>query len=225
MSGILPISVRDLLRRVEAPRVEFKKDWNLGPTARQVLKTICAFANDYQNVNGGYVVLGVEAAEGVASLPPPGLDPKRLETVQRQILDQCQTITPAYQPTLSPEIVDGRHVLVIWVRPSPNRPHSIPASKDGRHRYFVRLGAQTRIAKGQVLQQLLQSTAAVPFDDDKAVGFTVEDLNATLLREFLRETGREDLLAEPDQLEIYRALGLVSKLNGREVPRNVALLF
>ena len=58
MSAILPINVDELLhgRSIESVRVEFKASWNPDTTGVQVLKTICAFANDYQNLNGGYIV-------------------------------------------------------------------------------------------------------------------------------------------------------------------------
>lgn len=61
VSSILPINLDDLLRcrGVESARVEFKSGWNPQTTGYQALKTICAFANDYHNLNGGYVVLGV----------------------------------------------------------------------------------------------------------------------------------------------------------------------
>ena len=64
MSAILPINLDDLLhcRGVESERVEFKASWDPETTGLQVLRTICAFANDYHNLNGGYMVIGV--AEG-----------------------------------------------------------------------------------------------------------------------------------------------------------------
>jgi ATP-dependent DNA helicase RecG len=73
-------------------------------------------------------------------------------------------------------------------------------------------------------------TSALPisihdfFDDQPAPRFQVYDLRSTLVREFLQEVG-SDLIAEPDDREMYRALRLVHRMNGHEVPRNVALLF
>ena len=72
MSSILPINLDNLLycRGVESERVEFKASWNPDTTGPQVLKTICAFANDYHNLNGGYVVIGV-GERGRAGGPAP----------------------------------------------------------------------------------------------------------------------------------------------------------
>jgi ATP-dependent DNA helicase RecG len=225
-TSALPISIHDLLyfRGVEAARVELKSGWNEGPTGHQVLQTICAFANDYYNVNGGYIILGVAERDGVAQLPPLGLNPSELERIQRWIRGNCQRLEPLYQPVLSHEVVEGRHLLAIWAYGSMNRPHSLPGERAGDRRFWVRLGAETIEARDAVLTDLLRMTAWVPFDDQPAPRFQVYDLRSTLVREFLQEVG-SDLIAEPDDREMYRALRLVHRMNGHEVPRNVALLF
>jgi len=53
----LPINIEDLLGGmvVEGNRVEYKKGWNPDP----IYRTICAFANDFEDTCGGYVVVGV----------------------------------------------------------------------------------------------------------------------------------------------------------------------
>ena len=96
MSTILPINIDDLLhyRGVESSRVELKASWNEGPTALQVLQTLCAFANDFQNLNGGYIVIGVGEENGVAQLPPAGLDPESLDGLQKWIRGHCNTLDP-----------------------------------------------------------------------------------------------------------------------------------
>ena len=56
MPNKLPINLQDLLRQrtVEGERIEYKAGWN--PDA--ILRTLCAFANDFENLGGGYVVIG-----------------------------------------------------------------------------------------------------------------------------------------------------------------------
>ena len=50
----LPINLNDLLRQrtVESERIEYKAGWNPGA----IIRTLCAFANDFENLGGGYVV-------------------------------------------------------------------------------------------------------------------------------------------------------------------------
>ena len=58
----MPLNINDLLtaRTVEWERLEFKAGWN----PKAVLHTMCAFANDFHNLGGGYIIIGV--AEGRA---------------------------------------------------------------------------------------------------------------------------------------------------------------
>ena len=81
----LPINIHDLLRgkHVESERLEFKKGWN----PRDVLHTICAFANDFHNLGGGYVIVGVAESQGRPILPPTGLPVESLDGIQKEILN------------------------------------------------------------------------------------------------------------------------------------------
>lgn len=226
MPSCLPLNVEDLLhfRGVESARVELKASWNEQHTLGQVIETICAFANDFYSVNGGYLVIGVEEQDGVAVLPPKGLSPGSLDVMQRSIRGNCRRIDPEYQPVLSPEVVDGRHILVIWAPASDTRPHQAPTWREpGKREFFVRLGPQTVKAEGQVLADLLQMAAKVPFDDRRALAFTLDDIRSTLVREYLRDV-RSALLEERNDAEVYRCMRLTFRVNGHEVPRNVALL-
>lgn len=226
MESILPVNIDDLLhrRRVEGNRIEFKASWNEGPTAEQVLRTICAFANDYLEINGGYIVLGVEERSGIAVLPPRGLDPHELTAIQKSIRGQSRRIEPPCAIIPSHEVVGDRHLLVLWVPASEDRPHRVPESRQGRRKYYIRHGAETVEARDREIEELIRRKGRTPFDDRPAPGFHLEDLRSTLVREFLREIGSA-LLDEQDDAEIYRRLLLTARMNGREVPRNVALMF
>ena len=56
----LPINIEDLLGGlvVEGNRVEYKKGWNPDP----IYRTICAFANDFDDTCGGYIVMAEQNA-------------------------------------------------------------------------------------------------------------------------------------------------------------------
>jgi len=227
MSSILTINIDDLLylRGVESARVEFKASWDEETTAYQILKTICAFANDLQNLNGGYIVIGVAEENGSAILPPKGIPSEQLDDIQKWIRGNCNRIDPEYQPVISPERPDGKDILVIWVPGSDVRPHKAPDGKKGEKKYWVRIGSETvDAAKNGVLDQLLHMTARVPFDSRRALHAKVEDLRESKVREFLRDI-RSGLLDEPDTKELYRKLRIAAPVNGYDVPINVGLLF
>jgi ATP-dependent DNA helicase RecG len=226
MSSILPINIENLLRNqgVESARVEFKASWDKAVTGYQVLKTLCAFANDFQNLNGGYIVIGVEEEGGRAVFPPKGVAPEEIDDIQKWIRDQCNRIDPVYQPVFSPEVVDDRHLLVIWAPGSDNRPHQAPEGEKGPKKYFIRIGSETIDAAARgLLPQLLQMTARIPFDDRRAQQASVEDLREGKVREFLHDI-HSGLLEETDARELYRKMRIALPVNAHDVPRNIGLL-
>ena len=227
MSKILPIDVDSLLHcsGIEPERVEFKESWDPDRTGSQVLRTICAFANDHHNLNGGYIVIGAGARSGRPNLSLKGLSADDLAAAERWIRDSLDRLDPPYSPILSTEAVDGCKVLVVWVPASAMRPHRTPRREGEPDRYWVRLGAETVDAeqRGNLLQALIQQTARVPWDDRPARDARTQDLSSTLVREYLREI-RSGLLAEPDDERVYRRMRLTTKVDDREVPRNVGLL-
>lgn len=51
----LEVDVEDLLnkRKLESDRIEFKTGWN----PDDIYHSVCAYANDYNNDGGGYILL------------------------------------------------------------------------------------------------------------------------------------------------------------------------
>ena len=227
MSAILPINVRNLLhcRTIESARVEFKAGWDPETTGFQVLKTLCAFANDYHNLNGGYIVLGVAEEDGRGLMPPAGLSPGEIEAASKWIRGHCNRIDPVFQPVMSPEIVEGRHILVLWAPASDVRPHQAPDGPRGTRKFWVRLGSETVDAQANgLLPTLLAQTARVPWDDRRAHDACVSDLSPHLVRRFLRDV-KSGLADDPDHAEVCRRLRITARANDHELPRNVGLLF
>ena len=227
MSRILPVNLSDLLhaRTVESERIEFKASWDPDSTGHQVLRTICAFANDYHRLNGGYVVIGVAERGGRAALPPQGLESTDVEAAQRWISGRCKLLRPPYQPILSPEVVEGRHVLVVWAPGSDVGGHRAPEGPKGSSwHYWIRLGSETVDAeRAGVLTALLEQATRTPFDDSLAREARIEDIRESKVREHLRQAG-SDLLEEPEAHRIFRRMRIVGTANGYVVPRNVGLL-
>ena len=57
----LPINITGLLnkQKIESNRIEFKKGWN----PESIYHSICAFANDFDDLGGGYILVGVDSDE------------------------------------------------------------------------------------------------------------------------------------------------------------------
>lgn len=89
----LEFSIEDLLnaRRVESDRIEFKRNWNTD----DIYTSVFAFANDYDNQGGGYIVIGAEEENGVAKRPISGLMEKDLDLIQKEMLGYNRKLSTA----------------------------------------------------------------------------------------------------------------------------------
>ena len=232
MASILPIDVADLLNgKTESARLEFKASWDPRTTGAQVVKTICAFANDFQSLGGGYVVIGVAEPDAAGEKRVTGLSERDLDDAQRWLRGRCRgDIKPAVVPLLSPEVVNGRNVLVVRVPGSQDAPHQAVADRrqrgrDPRWRFWVRIGAETLDAEANGhLSALLEKTTALPWDTQIAQDAQLDDLREATVREHLHDVGSA-LRRQPDAAIIYRHMGITASVNNHEVPRNVGLLF
>jgi ATP-dependent DNA helicase RecG len=225
----LPINLNDLLRQrtVEGERIEYKAGWN--PDA--IIRTLCAFANDFENLGGGYVVIGQDCdANGQPVFPPVGLAGNQLDKIQRELLAACQLIQPPYFPVLSVEVIEGRKLIVLWSPGGQTRPYKAPESVTARKkiwRCYIRRYSSTVEAKGGTEQELLNLAAKVPFDDRFNQSARVDDLSKPLMQNFLQEVG--SALAEETVSLSVEALGQQMNVAGGLAespwPKNVGLLF
>ena len=229
MTTKLPINLEDLLRqrRVEGERIEYKAGWN--PDA--IIRTLCAFANDFENLGGGYVVIGQDCDDaGQPVFPPKGLAENQLDLIQRELLQSCNLIQPSYFPMLSVERFEGRNLIVLWAPGGLNRAYKAPkavTAKKKEYRYFIRRYSSTIEAKGDDERELISLTATVPFDDRYNQPASVGDLSPRLMEDFLREVG-SDLADEAQDLSteaLGRQMNVIGGPPEAALPRNVGLLF
>ena len=84
---MIPVKIETLLegRKVERNRIEYKEGFN----PSDIVHTICAYANDIAGEDGGYLVIGVKAKEGIPVLPPKGLPQDTLDDIQLKLFQYC----------------------------------------------------------------------------------------------------------------------------------------
>lgn len=184
----IPINIEDLLnkQKIESNRIEFKRGWN----PNKIYRTICAFANDIDNIGGGYILVGVEEEQGIARRPVLGLTPAELDSIQQAMVGYDHKITPYYRARTSVEWVDGKPILVIWVPSGLDRPYDVMeevTKRDARPRWYIRSGTSTIEAKGEVLTELREMANRIPFDDRANRDIAVDDLSPVLLYDYLRK--------------------------------------
>ena len=224
----LPISIDALLHGhvVEWERLEFKQGWN----PQDVLHTICAFANDFHNLGGGYIVLGIKEQDGRPVLPPAGLSPNQLDAIQKEILNLGHSaIQPSYHPRSVPVTFQGQTILVIWIPAGETRPYRAKQSLSDNSndwREYIRKQSSTVVARNEDLKELVSLTATVPFDDRYNQQASLNDLSLRLIEEFLHEVG-SDLEKQAPQLsmeQLGRQMNIVGGPREAPFPKNIGLM-
>ena len=228
----LPINVHELIenRVVESSRIEYKADWNPEP----IVHTITAFANDVDNMGGGYIVIGIEEENGRPKIPISGLNKEALDRIQKDLLNKCNLIEPRYLPVVEPIVYEGKDVLVIWVPGGDDRPYKCPeslnskgAAKKSEKAYYIRKTSSTIRANSREERELIGLARDVPFDDKINPHANVSDMRSSLISEFLHSVGSqlyaESLTRTVDA--VATDMKLVRGPSEYRKPVNVGLMF
>ena len=223
----LPININDLLnkQKIESNRIEFKKGWN----PDKIYHSICAFANDFDNIGGGYILVGVEEENGIAKRPIIGINPEELDKIQKAMVGFNNKINPYYMPRIDVEEVDGRHLLVIWVPTGSYRPYDVRESvvaKQSVSKWYIRNGSSSIEAKGEVLDELRELASRVPFDDRGNPEITLDDISAVRVRDYLvKVKSRLKESLKGDNLdEILESMDLLEGPSEQRYIKNVAAM-
>lgn len=187
----LPVNIDELIHgnTIEWDRIELKKSWN----PESILHSICAFANDINNLDGGYIIIGVEEENGAAKLPAIGLAPNQIDAIQKKLIELSHKISPEYVPVTYPYLVDNnKFILVIWSPAGDLRPYKAPVSlsaKGSEKAWYIRRGSKTvKVREGsEDARMLLELTARIPFDARINHQAKVGELDLRLIQAHLRQ--------------------------------------
>lgn len=225
----LHINIEDLLsaRTVESDRIEYKEGWN--PDA--IYRSICAFANDFDNTGGGYILVGVEEdpVTKTAVRPVKGLTTAEIGNLQQKMIGFNNLINPAYSAKLDVVDVDDQQIVVLWVPGGPNRPYQVPelvTAREKRYFYYIRKYANSVRANIEEQQELIALANQIPFDDRPNILAKMENISMVLVKDHLVKVNSR--LAEqvgkiPDR-ELLSQMELISGPNEHIFPRNVGLM-
>lgn len=223
----IPINIDDLInqRVVESTRIEFKSGWNPNP----IIHSICAFANDIDNVGGGYIVIGVEEENGRPVFPIKGIEQDKIDEILKELIGYCRFIEPLYNPVVEPILFQDKYMIVIWVTGGYGRPYK--ASKNiftdkSNKLYYIRKFSSTIIASPEEEKQLFYVSSNIPYDDRPNLAADVSDLDIGLMRQHLKEIGSSlyELSLKEDALKIARDMQLISGPVENIKPLNVGIL-
>ena len=223
----LPINIKELINghSVEWERLEFKRGWN----PEEVIRTMCAFANDLHNWGGGYIIIGIDTKDGIPVFPVSGLQQNQLDKIQNEIFELGNRIQPAYLPIIQPYVMDGQNILVLWCPAGDFRPYSAPTTlgDKSQRQFYIRVGSSTVMAKNETLRRIYELAAHIPFDDRINQEATIDDFDLGLIQAYLHEV-KSDLYEESKRIsltELVRNMHIAKGSDEYLRPVNVGLLF
>jgi len=159
----------------ESRTLEYKRDIT---NLRKLAQTVVAFANG----DGGRIIIGVDdRTRAVAGLAPDKVE-ELLEKIPVSLADQIQ---PPVFPHLYEKSIDDKEALIVQVFPANLRPCFIAAEGIERGVY-IRVGAHTRRARGEVLEELRLLRRHVMYDEAPMPECPFSELNASSLPVSLR---------------------------------------
>lgn len=226
----IPFNIEELINKriVESARIEFKSDFN----PNEIIHSVCAFANDIDNLGGGYIIVGVEEKDGSPVFPVKGIEQGRIDGILRELVGYCHCIEPLYNPVAEPVLFQGVYVIVIWVSGGYGRPYKASLdvlgkeSRKSNKYYYIRKFNSTIIASADEEKELFYISTDIPFDDRPNLIAEVDDLDIGLMRSHLKEIGSDlyEHSKKKDLLDIAEDLQLVSGPPERLKPLNVGIL-
>ena len=224
--GILPINISKILdgRTIENSRLEYKEGWN----PERILHTICAFANDYDNIGGGYIIIGIREDGGLPA-EFPGVTPEEIAKIDRELMRLCNYLEPRYMPRMSQETYRGVTLCVIWAPPGESRPYTCPVSlgddKSRERAYYIRrLSNMVRANHDEEVALIRGSSSKTTFDNSVNGTATIADISWPYVSEYLTSVGSNIDLEMASAISVYRAMGIVRGPSDFPRPVNVGLM-
>lgn len=223
----IPINIEKLLggNTVENNRIELKGGWN----PDSIYRTICAFANDFEDNGSGYIIVGVDENNGRPVRPVRGVPIETIDRIEKEMVGFNNLFEPFYMPRVSVEDIDGKKVIVIWALAGDRRPYKIPEHITAKHKtpkYFIRYNSSTIEAKGENEMELIELANRVPFDDRGNLTARISDVSMLLIREFLNQVQSKllDDIEDAKPHDVLEQMGLLDGPIESERVKNVALM-
>jgi ATP-dependent DNA helicase RecG len=219
----------------ENERVEWKENV---ADIDAVVKTAVAFANDYANLGGGYIVCGVKETKddyGFQTMLHIGLTADRLREIENKFLSILrENVTPPITPLTQEIEVDEKHRILIFTIPASGTVHSWKAKPNENGVFYYRDGRETRIAKNGILREILASKGVLePWDYRGNKDAAIADIDLLTLRGVLQEMNVWNEMKPLDEyylsateriFSLTPPLMIREPLTQKKYPRNFALL-
>ena len=221
----LPVNIEGIIKghTIESTRLEYKNGWN----PEKILHTLTAFANDYDDIGGGYVIIGV--AEDGASKIINGVSNNEIHRIEQDLFQKCNLIEPRYCPQFSVETLDEKKIIVLWAPSGESRPYRCPVhihsekNKDHEKGFYIRRMSHTIRADFNEEQELIRKARHISFDEEANWKADINDIRLSNIEDYLGSVGSK-MLNNNHDVESYLDNMRLLVNKERKVPMNVALL-
>lgn len=222
---------------VEDDHIEYKKSAS-DVVKDGILKTACAFANNYMNREIGLLFIGIEEEDdedtgrkAVPVRPISGIDEAVIETTENQLKSLLAHIHPKPVYHLMQDKIDGRFYIILAVEPGSDGPYEtdVNAEKDkkiglkaGR---YIRIRRDSRMPNKREEFELLKKFADFHFTSELNETATLDDLNYEYMKEYLVRTHAAADVRALSKLDMAKALNLICESDyGGYRAKNFAVL-
>jgi len=204
----------------------------------KILKTLCAYGNNYYDNDIQYIFIGVDEAnndeeKAVPVLPIKGITKGKLEKSRNDV----NSLRPFLYPNVRFEIIanqyEGKEYLLVVVRRQTGGPFMVSdrAERDRKINLkagrYVRIEAETRLARIEEEYDLLRKYSDYHFSSLPNNDATIDDLNLDYIREYLSKTSDRKVMENMGKEELCKSLGLLDRNDpaGKRVKNFAVLMF
>ena len=204
----------------------------------KILKTICAYGNNYYNNDIQYIFIGVEEEnnedqKAIPVLPIKGIAEGKLEKCKNSINSLRSFLYPSVAFEAVSNNLDGISYILIIVKRQTGGPFMVveKAEKDKKINLkpgrYVRIEADTRLARVDEEYDLLRKFSNFHFSSIISSGASLDDLSTDLLREYFSKTSSRQISDGMEKKELAKALELIDKNDpvDRRVKNYAVLMF
>lgn len=208
-------------RHIESDFIEFKKS---AIFKNKILKTACAFANNYMNREIGLLFIGIEEVDdketgekAIPKRPIIGVAESMIEGIENSLKQLLANIHPKISYHLITDMIDYRHYIIIAVEPGNAGPYqtSDKAEKDkdillkaGR---YIRVRRDSRLPNSKEEFILLKKFANYNFSSNLNETATIDDLSYEYMKEYVIATNAKSDVRKLSKLDMAKSMGLISE--------------
>ncbi|MEK6775947.1 MAG: helix-turn-helix domain-containing protein [bacterium] len=180
-----------LLGKGESEKIEFKEKFD-----REAIETAAAFAN----TKGGVILIGFSDKGRV----------KGIQIGKETLKDWANQISQCTEPSIVPEIkqaeIEGKDVVMIWIKEVPIKPVSV------RGRCLRRVGNSNRIMTPNEVAQVHLATTGTSWDKLPAKDASVDAIDLAKVKRYVNkanQSGRRKIGNDETPLQVLEKLDLI----------------